>query len=114
MDATLSPEHHEWCNDTLDERERGDLSNAFTELHETGHVAVGQEVSTSGNVHSIYDHLQATTEYWASKPLNHLNYGHMKHKQAYNLIAFKTKGRRPRSSLSSPERESNSQPDNVD
>ena len=111
IDFALTPEQEEWMNQTLVEKERNNLSTTFAKLLLTGHVITGQEASVSGNLHACYDHLQETDPHLTEKPLNQLHFGHLKHKQAYNLISFKTKGRRTRSSLSSPERQSNSQPD---
>ena len=46
--------------------------------------------------------------------MNDLDLNWLKHKQAYNLVHHKTKGRRTRSNTSSPDRESSQRTPNAD
>ena len=75
---------------------------------------MGESASPSGNLAAIYEYLQETSDYWASKPVNDLDLHWLKHKQAYNLVHHKTKGRRSRSNASSPDRHSSQRTANAE
>ena len=62
----------------------------------------GEDVSPSANLAAVYDHLQETSEYWDSKPVNELTFADLKHKCAYNWIHFKTRGHMTKTPPASP------------
>ena len=114
MERFLTPKEESWMGEQLLERERNDILDAFVHLEVDGRTTVGETVSPSGNLAAIYDYLQETSEYWASKPVNDLDLNLLKHKQAYNLVHYKTKGRRARSTSSSPDRQSSQRTPNAE
>ena len=114
MERFLTPNEESWMGGQLIERERNDILNAFVHLEVDGRTTVGESASPSGNLAAIYEYLQETSDYWASKPVNDLDLHWLKHKQAYNLVHHKTKGRRTRSNTSSPDRESSQRTPNAD
>ena len=106
MERFFTPKEESWMGEQLLERERNDILDAFVHLEVDGRTTVGESASPSGKLAAIYEYLQETSDYWASKPVNDLDLNWLKHKQAYNLVHHKTKGRRTRSNASSPDRES--------
>ena len=89
------------------------MDAAFDHLLKHGVVTTGQDVSPSANLAAVYDHLQETSEYWDSKPVNELSFADLKHKSAYNWIHFKTKGHKTKTPPASPERQCSAAADRV-
>ena len=84
MDNQLSEEDKDWMGNLLEDQERADMDAAFEYLFKHNLVTTGEDVSPSANLAAVYDHLQETSEYWDSKPVNELTFADLKHKSAYN------------------------------
>ena len=84
MDNQLSQEDKDWMGKLLEDQERADMDAAFEFLFKQNLVTTGEDVSPSANLAAVYDHLQETSEYWDSKPVNELTFADLKHKCAYN------------------------------
>ena len=70
MDNQLSEEEKDWMGNLLEDQERADMDAAFEYLFKHNLVTTGEDVSPSANLAAVYDHLQETSEYWDSKPVN--------------------------------------------
>ena len=102
MDNQLSQEDKDWMGKLLEDQERADMDAAFEFLFKQNLVTTGEDVSPSANLAAVYDHLQETSEYWDSKPVNELTFADLKHKCAYNWIHFKTRGHMTKTPPASP------------
>ena len=62
MERFLTPDEESWMGGQLQERERNDILNAFVHLEVDGRTTVGESASPSGNLATIYEYLQETSD----------------------------------------------------